>query len=89
MTTDPSERHVSQRGTYTWAIDEMQYLAPAPGLRALIDAARSRRISVIGPVSQDYGQLCRDLEVKPHPVSRGSGGRINPPDFGADGKEKR
>jgi len=89
VTTAPTARRSRQRANDTWAIDEMEYIPPLPGLRALLDAARPRRISVIGPVSQDYGQLCRDLEVKPRPVGRGSGARINPLDLGPLGKEKR
>jgi hypothetical protein len=87
VTTDPTERRVSQRGNYTWAIDEMQYIPPPPGLRTRLAAARPRRISVIEPVAQDHGQLGRDPNVKRRPVGRGSGARIKPLEFGPPGKE--
>jgi hypothetical protein len=88
VTSDPTDRSLSQGGTYTWVIDETQSIAPLPGLWARINAERSRRSSVIGSGSQDYGQLCRELRVKPYAVGHGLPARINPLDVGKPGKEK-
>jgi hypothetical protein len=87
VTSDPTDRRLSQGGTYTWAIDETQHIAPLPGLWARI-AERSRRSSVLGSGTQDYGQLCHELSVKPYAVGQGLPARINPLDVGKPGKEK-
>ena len=87
MTSDPTDRSLSQGGTYPLVIDETQYIAPLPGLSVRINAERSRWISINGPGSQDHGQLRREA-ADPPAVGRGLPARINPLDVGKPGKEK-